>query len=182
MFLNNYFKWKTLVETEMLENSNNYNYKDINNGIKNVGGSTIYVGCDMHSNFYANQMFKLRDNIRLDTSWKIKLGSGSTDYTGDEYNLPTDSTTAFSNLTYTWTENQDNGELEKVLTISGTATENTTINQIGYVKTLYCGNGPNMNLDYQEDVLMSIIPLGQTYTFSSGQTFVLTLNWNEFNE
>lgn len=167
MILNNY--WKYLA---VMYNSNNVvnEYGGQNTGVKNTSGTTFSITTGTSYSAYYGQ---LNINLYPRKNTFVRVGTGDTAVTADDYNLDNDVTASLSNVANS--QNivvNDEGKL--ITTYIFSATNNTgnalTIKEVGIYKAGIWGgsNGsePTNSCFFARKVLDNpiVVPTGSSFT------------------
>lgn len=175
MILNNY--WKYLA---VMFNSNNLVQTEIikNTGVRNTSG--VSFGITAGSSYYTNYINELSVNLYPRKNTTVRVGTGDTAVTADDYDLANDVTNALSNVTNS--QNlvvNDEGKL--ITTYLFSATNNTgnelTIKEVGIHKANIWG-GSNGSEPKNSCFLARKI-LDNPITVPNGTSFTVNFVWEE---
>lgn len=180
MILNNYFNYKTYIDSNLLEEINSGQTTYVNIGAKDINGNDFYL---MNKAYLQADRPYLRQNAAIKIDISAILGTGTTEPTATDYALQNDITENLSRVTVTTNISYETGKEKTVITVSGvniTGNE-LTISEIGIYKTAYGSdnNGTPGHSPVPLKVLFIRHLLETPKTVASGEGFSLTFEWVE---
>lgn len=175
MILNNYYKYLAAVgDTSNSINTDIIRYP----GIKNVAGSTF--GITVGSNYFSSRVNQMNINLNVRKNTFVRVGTGTTEVTKEDYNLANDVTTSFSSIQNTQTISTDeNGKLVITYIFSGVnnSGNSITIIEAGIYKSSIWGATNETGLTNNAFFARKV--LDEPITVPNGTTLTLTFQWEE---
>lgn len=166
MMLNNFANWRAWIDQNPTNGSLGIPDTDI--GVKNTSGNTALI------NFIQNNNSSKNWSMRMGLS--VKLGSGTTEVTPNDYYLDTAIADGnFTNLALTASSSGGSGKIETVFTITGINASNSTLNitEIAIIKNLYYSNGSS------NPVMIMRGLLSEPLSVPAGEGFTINYKWDE---
>lgn len=169
MIMNNYKKFLMGIQGYFTEATNGIQYRDV--GIIGTDGTVRYMGIEFNNTFmsYASEQF------RIDKNFYLAVGNGSETLTEDDYILASDISSSFTNLSYSTNLSVEGDEYKRTFTVSGTNNSGSekTITRVAYYKAMY------INQSTTAPILFAVCELSQAITVANGDSFAITLKWND---
>lgn len=169
MIMNNYKKFLMGIQGYFAEGTGGVQNVDI--GIVGTDGTARFMGVKFVDGFlnYASNQF------RIDKNFYLAIGNGSETLTEDDYILASDISSSFTNLAYSTNLSVEGDEYKRTFTVSGTNNSGSekTITRVAYYKVMY------INQTTTAPILFAVCELSQSITVANGDSFAITLKWND---
>lgn len=175
MILSNYHKYLTAIQdstNSISENTVRYP------GIKNTSGTAF--GVTTGSQYFSSRVDEMNVNLITRKNTFVRVGTGDTAVTADDYNLDNDVTTSLSSVTNSQTISTDeNGKLVITYIFSGVNNSGNalTIKEVGIYKSGIWGatndTGNKNSCFFARKLLDTPIEV------PNGTTLTLTFQWEE---
>lgn len=143
-------------------------------GTVNLG--IVYTDGNTDTTYIANGEYGTK-NFSFNTEMGCQLGSGTGEFSENDYTLANNITSALSSVSMSMNYEYNEG-LKRQFTITGQNNESSdiTIKQVGLVKYLHYGN----NSASTKGALMAEINLSEPVTVpGNGGRFTINFNWTE---
>ena len=171
MILNNYFYAKRKL-SYTLYSSTSAQYEDVTG----IDGQSHSVPTQGNASQSGSLHQTINGNRALRHKLGVRVGTGNTDPTKNDYCLATDVTSSFSNASTTINIQQVTGDkLLTRLTFNGTNSSGSdiTIKEVGIIKNYY------VNSSSTTDVLFTREVLAEPMVVTNGGGIVITVDWYE---
>ena len=171
MILNNYFYVKRKLSYTTYSDTST-RYEDVTA----IDGQSHSVPTQGNTSQSGSLHQKINGNRALRDKLSVRVGTGDTDPTKNDYCLATDVTSSFSNTSTTVNIQQVTGDkLLTRLTFNGTNSSgsNITIKEVGIIKNYYVNSSSTI------DVLFTREVLAEPMVVTNGGGIVITVDWYE---
>jgi len=170
MLLNNYYQWLNVITHNSIVNNAHKNIPvamyDFYKGDVQTLSTYGFIGVDNSG----------VSNNDLTCAGQVYLSDTQVAPSKTDYNFPALLTSTITNLNYTFAHSYDSVKgLVRTITITGTASSNCTIRQVGYGKKLTTSYGSVTAYP----VLMAKWVLPDPLTLTAGEGFTITVEWDE---
>lgn len=170
MVLKNYWRWLKAIT----EYNPGYSNESIDIGLIDISGTSALMALGGTPLDRVQRGVGL--NRMLTSYFSVRVGSGTTEITSEDYALSNDITDSLSSLSYSLSQSSEDG-VSRTITVTGANLSGSeiTISQAGYCKLI----SPTYNQADWAYVMFAATTLAEPLTVANGDSFTITLEWNE---
>lgn len=183
MILNNYKAFLNFYNTAAFTYSNSTSGVHTATKMKKLNGENISALTGFTAS-YSTAISNLGNAIQSKTNLFLRLGTGITAPTAEDYCLESDVTSSLSNISYTRSTQLSDDGMSVTVTLNITGFNNTQsdilVSEYAIVKHIATANTVNTSFDtFYDETLFSRDVLTQPITLEAGKGFALTVTWTE---
>ena len=181
MILNNYWNIKGFTAINSLTyGAVGFGGEDL--GLVDVDGNSAIFFCKVSSSYTyvdQNMVWNASKNFTNLYGLSVRVGSGNTVATAEDYALDDDVTSTISNFAFSANSAGTDGKTVLTITISGTNATGAdiTISEIGITRRVITSN--NNQALYDKEVMLVREVLNSPLTVEDGKGFSYTFKWEE---